>query len=126
MQFSFQKKNLSIIRAKYDVNIVHNTDDLSAESAKMVEVKVGDERFEVMLINSDEKQVGLHKNDKVGVVQKCSQIIRLSTHAQLPITEDMVRHGSEMAKIKVSELVGLLNRLLLCLIRICLERVKLY
>lgn len=102
MQFPFQEEeDPCIIRAKYDAKIVHDTEDLPAKSAKMVEVEAGGEQFEIMLINSDDKQVNLHKNDKVGVVQKCSQILRQSAHAQLPITDDMVRHGSKMTKIEV-------------------------
>lgn len=111
IKFPFQEEdNLCVSQVKCCAKIKQDIETIPAESSEVVKAIIDNQQSEVMLINSDDKEANLHKNEQIGVMRNSVDVNNTTRQEQTPITADMIQHGPEMANNEVNELTELLNR----------------
>jgi len=77
---------------------------------KVVKVNTGEHSLEVMLINDEDTDIKLNRNQSVGVIREGQNSVENNHDLKAPITADMVKYGSTFTKEEVIIVVQLLNQ----------------
>ncbi|KAL4135431.1 hypothetical protein QTP88_007040 [Uroleucon formosanum] len=96
--------------SKQIVRVVCENENIPATSMKMIKANAGDHDVDVMLINDEDTEIRLNRDQSVGVIRGGQKSIENNHDVKTPITARMVKYGATFFKDKVNRLVQLLNQ----------------
>jgi len=91
----------------YDASIMRPIENLPARSAKLVEIVVGDQQMEVMIVNDSTKEVELQQGARVGVICMNKEKPQINNDSVGQITRDKVNVGPMLMETEVCTLLEL-------------------
>jgi len=111
MMMPYQESNVtSESGGKQIVRVACETENIPANSMKVVKVNIGEHSLEVMLINDEDTDIKLNRNQSVGVIRKGQNSVENNHGLKAPITADILKYGSTFTKEEVDRLAQLLNQ----------------
>lgn len=115
MTFPYHESEIPCKKVRsLNAKIVRKLVNLTANSASLVKVDIGDNQVEVLLIKDSMNEVQLNQGDIVGVIRENNDLGKICNNTNVPITAKMVKTGPMLSELEMCELLKILNHYRMC------------